>query len=586
MLTVSAPSFPADFGGQSMRRTARIVPVIAAISLTATVVVACGSDKQTKVLTYGEGTTFTKNLFPLITAGNVTSAANILGRVLDGAFRIAPNVTYQQDSDQITSAESTMVNGQQVVRIKINPKAVWDDGQPITSADYVFTLDAQKSLDPAQGGCASLLSDVGFNQVESHQIVNDKEFTFTFIKDQAFADWRGLFSGASGSAPLLAKHVFDKGSPKANCDYMTAGWPIADGIPDGASNGPWLVKKANINVDSKTVTLVHNPKYWGVKPKLDRIVYANIGSESDVVVKALKNHEVNMAYPQPQIDLISNLKKLEGFTTSISFGPQFEHLDFNTRNPLLAIKEVRQAIAYGIDRPSLVKATLAQFSDQASVLGNRLLVTNQAGYQNNGADYDKQDTGKATSLLEGLGAKKGTDGIYVLKGKPLNFKITTTSGNPLRDTTVQIIKQQLQPIGIGITENATDDIFEDKTHPQSLEAGGFDLALFAWSAGPNLSANNSIYQSLDAQGGTQGQNYTHGGDPKVDSLLTEMAQADTVAKEIEFANKADQGLWSDMFTLPLFQKPTVLSFDNKYTGISDNSTQAGPLWNNDMFAVK
>jgi peptide/nickel transport system substrate-binding protein len=542
--------------------------------------------KPTGTLVYGEGSDFPDNLLPLISAGNVTSVANIEGRVLDGAFRIAPNISFQLDTDQVTSATSTIVNGQQVVDLKINPKAVWDDGQPITSADYIFTYENERSQDPTKGGCDSLLNVVGYNQIESATAVGDKEVKFTFIKDQPFADWQGLFSGGSGGQNLLSKHAFDKGSPTANCAAITAGWPIANGIPAGMSNGPWLVKKENINVASKTVTLVPNPKYWGAQPKLARIVYTNIGSDSDTNVKALQNGEVNMIYPQPQLDLVANLKKLTNVTTSINFGPSFEHLDFNTRDPLLSKKEVRQAIAYAIDRKALVDATVGKFSDKASVLGNRMLVSNQKGYVDQSGDYAKQDVAKANSLLSGIGAVKGSDGIYAIGGQKLSFTITTTQNNPLRDTTVQLIKQQLQAVGIGITENASADIFKDKTHPASLEAGGFQIALFAWVAGPALSSNLSIYQSLAAQGGAQGQNYSHGADPQVDTTLTQMAGAATQDDEIKLANQADKLLWGDMFTLPLYQKPTLVAFDNNYQGIADNSTQAGPLWNNDGFSVK
>jgi peptide/nickel transport system substrate-binding protein len=544
------------------------------------------SAKPTGTLIYGEGSDFFDNFFPYIPAGNVTSVANVTGRVLDGAFRFAPNVTYQLDTDEVTAATSTMVNGQQVVDLKINPKAVWADGQPITSADYIFTYEATKSLDPTKGGCAALNGAPGLNQIESATAVSDKEVKFTFIKDQPYADWQGIWSGASGAVPLLSKHVMDKGSPTANCAAITTGWPVADGIPLGAENGPWLVNKANINVASKTVTLVPNPKYWGAQPKLARIVYVNIGSDSDTNVKALQNGDINMIYPQPQLDLVANLKKLTNVTTSINFGPSFEHLDFNTRDPLLAKKEVRQAIAYGIDRKALVDATVGKFSDKASVLGNRMLVSNQKGYVDQSGDYATQNVAKATALLTGIGAVKGSDGIFSLDGKKLTFAISTTQNNALRDATVQIIKQQLQAVGIGITENATADLFKDDTHPASLSAGGFQIGLFAWVAGPSISANLPIYQSLEAQGGAQGQNYSHGGDPVVDKDLNDMAAASTLEQELQLANAADKQLWSDMFTLPLYQKPTLLAVDNNYTGVADNSTQAGPLWNNDSFGLK
>jgi peptide/nickel transport system substrate-binding protein len=386
-------------------------------------------------------------------------------------------------------------------------------------------------------------------------------------------------------SPLLSKHVLDKGSPKATCANITKGWPIKTGIPAGATNGPWVLEAKNINVGSKTVTLTPNPKWWGTPPKLARLVDAYVGSDSDTNVKALQNQEVNMIYPQPQLDIVKNLQALPGVTTSINFGPSFEHFDFNTRDPLLAHKEVREAFAYALDRPTLVKSTVGQFSDKATVDGSHLLVASQDGYQDNGSAYAKPDVAKAKALLEGIGATMGSDGYYSLNGKELSFKVMTTQNNPLRDQTVALAAQMVKKAGIKITELPSANIFADKSKPDSLEAGGFQIALFAWVAGPALSSNNSIYKSLAAQGGAQGQNYTHGADPRVDAALTKLAAAPDTTSEIADANTADKYLWDDMFSLPLYQKPTLLAYDSNYKGIADNSTQAGPLWNNDQFSV-
>jgi hypothetical protein len=175
-----------------------------------------GGSKPTGQLIYGEGSDFPENLMPIIAAGNVTSNANILGRVLDGAFRIAPNVSFQMDPDQVTDATSNIVNGQQVVDYKINPKAVWDDGQPITADDYIFTFDNTKAVtDPKTKSpvpvCSKVLGTTGTDQIETAQKVSDTEVKFIFKKGQPFADWKGLFAGASGSSPLLSQHVMDKG---------------------------------------------------------------------------------------------------------------------------------------------------------------------------------------------------------------------------------------------------------------------------------------------------------------------------------------------------------------------------------------
>ena len=83
-------------------------------------------------------------------------------------------------------------NGKQVVTYKINPKAVWSDGQPITAKDFEFTWQIQKSADPAKGGCAALLTTVGYDQIASVEgSDNDKTVTVTYAKP--FADWKSLF---------------------------------------------------------------------------------------------------------------------------------------------------------------------------------------------------------------------------------------------------------------------------------------------------------------------------------------------------------------------------------------------------------
>jgi peptide/nickel transport system substrate-binding protein len=519
---------------------------------------------------------------PLIAAGNSVAGGNLEVRLLDGPFRVSPQFTYVQDDDQITGATSTMVNGQQVVDIKINPKAVWADGTPITADDYVFTWQDLKSADASQGGCPALLSTVGFDQIESASAVSKDEVKFTFMKGKPFPDWKGLWAAGNGGLPVLSKHVFDQGSAKANCDYITNGWKTADGIPLGAQNGPWLLEKSNIDVNNKTFTLVHNPKYWGTPPKLQKLVDAYIGSTSDVNVKALQNQEVNMIYPQPQLDLVANLQKLTNVTTEINFGVSFEHFDFNTADPLLKHKEIREAIAYAINRPALVSATVGKFSDKASVLGNRLLMANQPGYQDNNGDYAQQNLGKAKQLLQGIGCTVGNEKTpTTCFGKPLKFTVITTQDNPLRDQTIQIAAQQVSAIGITLKEYADPNIFGGPKDAQSLASEQFQIALFAWVGGPSISSNASIY--LSPKGGGVGQNYTQAGTPEIDQALNNMSTADNTQDEIKYANQADALLWQQMYTLPLYQKPTLLAFDNDYSGIADNATQAGPLWNSDTF---
>jgi peptide/nickel transport system substrate-binding protein len=414
--------------------------------------------------------------------------------------------------------------------------------------------------------------------MQSVKAVDDHTVKMTFNKGQNFPDWQNLLV----TAPL-SKHVYDQGSAAATCAYITKGWAVKDGLPAGVSNGPWILDPKHIDATNKVFALTANPKYWGSPPKLETLVDQYIGSDSDTNVKALQNQEVNMIYPQPQLDMVANLNQLSGVTTEINLGTQFEHLDFNTKVPLLDNVKIRQAIAYAIDRPALVNATVGQFTDKASVLGNRMILSTQAGYEDHSGGYAHQDLAKSKELLQSAGCTVGNAStVTTCGGKPLKFAVETTQDNPLRDQTITIMAQQVKAVGIQLSEDADPDIFEGPDKPHSLAAGGFQIALFAWVGSQALTPNQSIY--ISPKHGLQ-QNYSRAGTPQIDAAMHKMVTAPSSTVEKKWANETDKLLWDQMATLPLYQKPDVLAFDSNFKGIGDNPTNAGPLWNSDTFSV-
>jgi peptide/nickel transport system substrate-binding protein len=569
------------------RKSALIAPAVI-IAMTAA---ACGGGSDsggggdsdgTKAggqMVYGLDTAFPDNLFPYISAGNSVATAYAEIRVLLAPFRTYPDFTIKPDNDLVVGEPTTeTTNGKQVVTYKINPKAVWSDGTQVTSKDFEYTFRSLKSADPTKGGCAALISTVGYDQMASVEGAdNDKTVTVTYAKP--FSDWKSMFN------PLLPQHVMDKTDPKANCDSLTKGWPTAQGIP--VTNGPYLLDKAGIDANKKIMTLSKNPKWYGSEQsKLDRIIIQSIGNDPAVSVSALRNNEVQMIYPQPQLDLVKQIKGLEPtITSSTNFGLSFEHLDFNTKDELLGQKVVRQAIAYALNRPDIVNKTVGQFDQRAQVLNNRYFVNNQPDYQDNsGGLYDKQDIAKAQALLEGAGFAKGADGIYAKGGKRLSFELMTTQANPLRANTIDVITQQLKPAGIEIKKFLNPDIFAGKEKPRSLEGGQFQIALFAWVSSPYISGNQSIYQT--PVGDNLGQNYTRAGNPQVDALFPRINAATDTKTADDLGNQVDKLLWDDLYTIPLYQKPTFIAYNSNYTGIVENATNAGPLWDSTKFAQK
>ena len=95
--------------------------------------------------------------------------------------------SWEANPDYATSIELTSEDPQ-VVTVKLNDKAVWEDGSPMTAADYESTFHALSGQDPAY----NIASSAGFDQVTSFDIASDYEFSFTV--DPVYADWPNIMN--------------------------------------------------------------------------------------------------------------------------------------------------------------------------------------------------------------------------------------------------------------------------------------------------------------------------------------------------------------------------------------------------------
>jgi peptide/nickel transport system substrate-binding protein len=527
--------------------------------------------KQGGVLNYGadqEPTGFNLNT----SKDNGTSVANVMARIWPNFFGIKPDFTIQNDKDLVVSAAVTNQNPQTVV-IKINPAATWSDGVPVTADDFIYFWKMQKdpahTNDSCTNGCASngkAIDDntdgTGYKNISSITGADNGK-TVTIVFSQPFGDWKSLFGGTSLMPPA---HIAQK-----------VGWN--DGFDKFDPNvvlsaGPWMIQSYN---PTKDLTLVPNPHYWGAKPHLDSIVFHFI-PDSKQQPPALQNSEVDFIYPQPQTDLVNAVQAIPGVTSEINFGLSFEHIDFNVKSPGLDDLVVRKAIATAMDRPQLVQRTVGQFSNKAKVDNNRMFVNNQPQYKDtSGGLYDKGDPAKAKQMLEADGYTLGSDGIYAKAGKKLSFRITTTAGNALRESTEALIQAQEKVAGIqiNIVNLKSSDYFG-----KALPNHDFDLGLFAWVSTPYPSGNNSLY----SQG--SGSNYGQFGNAQMDQTLNQGAAEIDPAKEAADYNAADTIMWQNMWTLPLYQKPTFTAVRNAFVNIHDNASAEGPFWNSETWGLK
>ncbi|MDQ6650709.1 MAG: ABC transporter family substrate-binding protein [Actinomycetota bacterium] len=487
---------------------------------------------------------------------NGTSVGNIVETIFPSVFHAQPDFTLKLDTDFMVSAEITKADPE-TITYKIKPEAKWDDGSDINADDFIYFWEAQNGKAHPDYDVAS---NTGYEDIQS-VTGSDNGKTVTVVFANKFADWKSLFGVGQG---LLESKIMKT---------LPGGWNTGLDKSLPFSGGPFKIGSYK---PGDNLTLVRNDKYFGPKSKLDSIVFRFL-PESTTQPAALQNGEVQLIYPQPQLDDVAKIKTIPGVSSQINFGLSFEHLDFNFKTPGLDDVAVRKAMATALDRTELLNATVKQFSDKATVLGNRIWLTGQPQYADHSGSFGKGDVAGATSLLEKAGYAKGPDGIYAKGGKPLAFKFSTTAGNKLREQQGVLFQAQMKKAGIQINI----DNKPSKVLFPALSKGQFEISDFAWVGTPfSVSSNKAIYST----GG--GSNYGKYSNPTVDKKFTDANGELDEKKSAALANEVDQQLWDDMVTIPLYQKPTFIAFKDTFGNIRDNATSEGPFFNAGTWGLK
>lgn len=428
-----------------------------------------------------------------------------------------------------------------VVEYKLRADANWSDGTPVSSADMEWYYE--NCNDPTD----DCISTVGYDTAEL-EVIDDKTVRMTWPAGKPFVEYIGLFGG------LLPSHLGLDWTEGFRTDPIVAA-------------GPYQFDEWNPGSD---LTLVPNPNYFGDAPHIDEVTFRFI-SDVDNLPPALENGEVDVIYPQPQIDLVNQVNAFDGIQSSITFGPTWEHITFNTTTVPL---EVRRAIALALDRELIVNALMRPFSETVQALGNRVFVNGHVKYQDNTpVEFQQRDVAAARATLEEAGYVAGSDGIYSRDGERLSLRIRTTGGNTRREQFQELVQSQLGEAGIEITvDNLPGGEIFAEIFPETLP-GDFDLVIFAWVGGA-LPAGGTK-QVFGAGSGSNPGVYV---DERVDGLLDEALITLDLDRQAELLNEADTLMWETLPLIPVYQLPFFLAWNDRISNIQDNAI-ASFTWN-------
>lgn len=103
------------------------------------------------------------------------------------------------------------------------------------------------------------------------------------------------------------------------------------------------------------MTLVPEPGWWGEKPKLDKIVFRAMTTES--MPDAYANGEIDYFDLNAGVAAFKQASAVKSGEIREAGGPNYRHLTFNGKSPKLSDPNVRKALFKATDRDTLAKSS-------------------------------------------------------------------------------------------------------------------------------------------------------------------------------------------------------------------------------------
>jgi len=411
------------------------------------------------------------------------------------------------------------------VTYDLNPDAVWEDGSPITAADFKATWEAALNTPGS-------ISTVGYDQITSVEAgSSDKQVVVEF--KSVYGPYKGLFGG-------LLKAASVKNTSDISADF-------ADFI--GFSGRPWVMKSWS----PSQVVYVPNKNYWGDdKAASEELVIVPM-ADDDTQVASIKAGEVDFVYPQ-FYGGIEEAYADPNITLQKEFGGDYEGFYFQQKCGPFANPIFRAAFSKSIDRDALFQQIYVPLGGESPLQCGPIV----PGPYCNGDEFaNAYDPAGAEALLTENGWTKGADGYWLdpATGEAPDIRWIINTGNTRRENTQAYLIPLLNAAGFKVRADNCDAACYFQ---QRLPALDYDMAMYISTAPPDpgyLTPSFTCDQIPTAANNNQGQNSQGWCNAEASDLLHNADFEADATKRAELVKSALKLMAADSVMLPLFQFP-------------------------------
>lgn len=459
--------------------------------------------------------------------------ATVMELLFSGLLRMGRDGTFQHELAQSYQIE----DGGTTYRFALRPGLRWQDGAPLTAADFQFTHDLY--VDPR----TSTTYLTGWDRVERVEAVGDSGVVFRM--KEAYAP----FLSAVASGPVLPRHVLS-----AAHDLRHDGFSRN---PVGC--GPFKLKAWDAG---SQIVLAANDAYWQGRPALDQFVF-KIVPDPATQINQLEAGEVDIAAVQPaQWDHVRSLAP--GVATVAYDDTRYVLVQLDEYDALKDVR-VRQALDFATPKADIVRGVLRGLAVPAVAD-----VPPGSPYFDRSVGARPYDMRSARTLLGQAGFTM-QDGVMTRDGRPLEVPIYTVSTQPAYVQVAQVLQDSWTRLGVrtGVTTMETATLFSDR----GPQWNGRDAALvFSWAQGiePSNVVNWSSTQIPNGESdpGDNGERYAN---PEVDALVVKGIQTTDPAARRQVYGQLQRILARDVPVLFLYWPKALYAHGGRLQGFAPNA---------------
>jgi peptide/nickel transport system substrate-binding protein len=383
----------------------------------------------------------------------------------------------------------------------LRPGVHFHDGRPLTAADVKYTFDSilnPTTRSPKRGA---------FRMVASIDTPDTATVVFHLSEPYASFLWN-LARPAVGIVPRNAGSDFSR-------------------QPMGS--GPFRFVSQS---QDEEVIVERNPDYFRNAPQIARIRFRVV---PDAVVRALElrkgSADLEMSSLSP--DMIPVLARQPDLGVTQRPGTNFGYLGFNLEDPILAKREVRQALAFATDREALIRFLI---HGQARIASG-ILPPNHWAFEPNVAQY-ALDPARAEKILDAAGFHRQQDGTRF----HLTLKTSTEEQARLIGA---VLQEQWRRIGVDLELRP----LELATLLSDAARGNFQLTYSRW-VGANNDPDVFEFVFSSKRFPPDGANRGHYRNPRVDALVDQIRTETDREKRKDLCSEVQKILADDLPYLP------------------------------------